>query len=68
MKFSQILHWGSVITGFLGAVAAIGAWKAGAEGLFMGFSQGYLFTNAQIFILGSIAFGVGTLIHQNLEK
>lgn len=68
MKFSKALHWGSVITGFLGAFTAIGAWIAGGEGLFLGYSQGYLFTNAQVFILGSIAFGVGTLIHQNLEK
>ncbi|MCH8049594.1 hypothetical protein IH979_02690 [Patescibacteria group bacterium] len=68
MKWSPILHGIAAISGVLGALSLIGAWIAGSAGTFLGFSQAHLFEDAQSLLLVSIAFGVGTIIHQRLEK
>lgn len=67
MKWSEILHWVSVIASIFGALSLLGAWLAG-KGTFVGFTQQHLFSDATNLLLLSIATGVGTLVHQNLEK
>ena len=67
MKWSPILHGVAAITGIIGTLALLGAWIAGAGTLF-GLSQEHFFEDAKALLLVSIAFGVGTLIHQQQEK
>ena len=67
MKWSPTLHGISAVSGILGALALIGAWIAGT-GTFLGFSQEHLFEDAKALLLVAIAFGIGTLIHQNEER
>ena len=45
----------------------ISAWIAGS-GTFLGFTQEHLFEDTKSLLLVAIAFGIGTLIHQNEEK
>jgi len=68
MKWSPILHGVSATTGILGVLALIGAWIATANTSFLGLSEEHLFNDAIVLLLGSIAFGIGTLIHQSEEK
>lgn len=63
-----ILHWIAFITGMIGLLALAGAWIAGEGGELLNLSQAHLFEDAKVHFLASIAFGVGTLIHQNQEK
>lgn len=67
MKWSETLHWITAISLTFGALSLLGAWLAG-KGTFVGFTQQHLFTDATNLFLLSIATGVGTLIHQNLER
>ena len=67
MKWSPILHGISAIAGIIGALALIAAWIAGSGTLF-GLPQEHFFEDAKALLLVSIAFGIGTLIHQNEEK
>ncbi len=67
MKFSEILHWITAISGIIGFLALAGAWIAGNE-TFFGFTQEHLFSDAISLLLVSVSAGIGTLIHQNLEK
>ena len=67
MKWSVILHNIAWISGVLGILALIAAWIAGS-GTFLGFTQAHLFEDAKALLLVSIAFGIGTLIHQNEER
>jgi len=68
MKWSQILHIVAFISGIVGVLALIGAWIATANTIFLGLSEEHLFNDAIALLLVSIAFGIGTLIHQNEEK
>ena len=67
MKWSPILHNVAFITVILGVLALIAAWIAGFNGSFLGLSQAHFFEDAKTLLLVSIAFGIGTLIHQNEE-
>lgn len=67
MKWSPILHNIACISGVLGVLALIAAWVAG-NGTFLGFTQQHFFEDAKAVLLVSIAFGIGTLIHQNEER
>ena len=67
MKWSPILHGISAITGIIGVLVLISAWIAGS-GTFLGFTQEHLFEDTKSLLLVAIAFGIGTLIHQNEEK
>lgn len=66
MKWSMFLHVLSAVASALASLALLGAWMAGDK-MMMGFSQGHLFNDATVLFLAAISFGVGTLIHQNLE-
>ena len=67
MKWSPILHRIALVSGVLGVLALIAAWIA-SSGTFLGFTQAHFFEDAKALLLVSIAFGIGTLIHQNQEK
>ena len=66
MKWSPILHGISAIAGIIGFLSLVGAWLA--DGNFPNFSQQHLFNVAIGLLLTSIAFGIGTIIHQNEER
>ena len=68
MKWSPILHNIAWISGVLGVLALVAAWIATFSGSFLGLSEEHLFNDAKTLLLVSIAFGIGTLIHQNEEK
>ena len=68
MKWSPILHKIAMVTGIVGFLALVGAWIATLNGTFLGQTQDHLFNDAKGLLLTSIAFGIGTLIHQNEEK
>jgi len=68
MKWSPILHgiaFLSVMVGFLALVMWwIVLWKQGVSP----FSAEHLYDDAVAFLLLSIVFGIGTLIHQRTEN
>lgn len=68
MKWSPILHMIAMITGIIGFLALVGAWIATVNGTFLSQTEQHLFNDAISLLLVSIAFGIGTLIHQNEEK
>lgn len=68
MKLSSVLHGVASVTGVLGALALSVAWVAGENGTALGFSEQHLFSDAIVFLLISIASGIGTLVHLQLER
>ena len=68
-KWSPILHGIAAVSGIVGVLALFGAWIAvWGNGTFLGQTELHLFNDAKSLFLASIAFGVGTLIHQHDEK
>ncbi|MDP1625252.1 MAG: hypothetical protein Q8L64_05830 [bacterium] len=68
MKLSKILHVLSIIAGFLGVLALIGAWLAGENGTVLGFSQQHCFYDAIVLVLVAIWLQLATMHHMMLEK
>ncbi len=79
MEWSKILHPLAAILGIGGAIIMVIYWISllrvkwqgdiGIEGgSFLGFTSKHLFKDALLLFLGSLVFGIGTLIHQNIEK
>ena len=68
MKWSTLLHGIAAISATVGFLALVGAWIAGNSGTFIGQSQQHLFYDAISMFLLSVATGIGTLIHFQLEK
>ncbi len=68
MKLSKILHVVSVVAGFWGVLALIGAWLAGENGTIWGFSQQHCFYDAIILVLIAIWSQLGAMHHMMLEK
>lgn len=68
IKWSPILHWIAFLSALAGVIFLASAWMATANGTFLGFSEEHLFNDAKALLLISIAFGIGTLIHQNEER
>lgn len=69
MKWSPILHGIAAITGVVGAATVIGWWIVLAKtvGFSTMFSPEHMYDDAVVLLLVSIAFGIGTLIHQRQE-
>ena len=68
MKWSSILHGISAVSGIVGFLALIIWWIMLAREGASPFSAEHLYDDAIAFLLLSIAFGIGTLIHQREEK
>jgi len=69
MKWSPILHGIAALTGIAGILALFAWWIAIIQGgTFLGVSQEHAYSNAIALFLASIAFGIGTLIHQRQEQ
>ena len=68
MKWSLVLHIITVIVISIGILSLIGAWIAGEDGTFLGFSQAHFFNDATVLVLIAIGFGIGTLFHQREEQ
>ena len=69
IKWSPILHNIAAFSGVVGGFALFAAWIAAwGGGTFLGQTEVHLFNDAKGLFLASIAFGIGTLIHQNEEK
>jgi len=69
MKWSPILHGIAAISGILGLLSLVWFWIALLSGgTFIGIAAEHAHDDAVAFFLASIAFGVGTLIHQKQEK
>ncbi len=68
MKWSPILHGISAITGILGLLALLSFWFGLATGnTFLGNTPEHAYQDAVALFLASIAFGIGTLIHRQIE-
>ena len=69
MKWSPILHGVAAISGILGVLALLSFWFGLATGkTFLGNTPEHAYDDAVAFFLASIAFGIGTLIHQKEEE
>lgn len=68
MKWSVILHYLAILSVSAGALSLLGAWLAGEGGRLLGLSQGHLYNDAVVFVLLSIAFALGVIIHRQTEK
>lgn len=68
MKWSPVLHALTVLFVFLGLLALLGAWLAEVTGSVLGLSQDHLFSDATVLTLLGIAFGIGTVLHRDLER
>lgn len=68
MKISKVLHVVSVMAGFLGVLALIGAWCASKQGLVLGMDETHLFRDATVLVLIAIWLQLGTMHHIMLEK
>jgi len=68
MKWSQILHWLSAISGSIAIVLTIFAWSAGVDGTILSNGQMHWFIDAGIFLGIAIWLGTATILHQNIEQ
>lgn len=68
MKLSKLAHLLSIVLGLAGAICLIGAWVAGENETFLGFSQAHLFNDAIVLELIAIAMALCTLVRMQLEK
>lgn len=69
MKWSLVLHAVAAISGVLGVLALLSFWFGLATGkTFLGNTPEHAYDDAIALLLVSIAFGLGTLIHQNQER
>ena len=68
MKWSPILHGVAAISGIVGFATLVIWWVVLARGGASPFAPEHLYEDAIAFLLLSIAFGIGTLIHQRQER
>jgi len=68
VKWSPILHGISAVAGILGFLVLIMWWAVLLKNGVLFFSAEHLYDDAIAFLLLSIAFGIGTLIHQKQEQ
>lgn len=63
-----MMHATMIVAGILGGIALVGAWVAGENGTFLGFSSGLLYTNALNVQIVAISAGICTLVRRQMEK
>jgi len=68
MKWSPILHGIAAISGIIGFLTLVVWWIVLAREGTAFFSAEHLYDDAIAFLLLSIAFGIGTLIHQREKQ
>ena len=68
MRWSPILHGIAAISGIVGLLVLVIWWIALLREGTSPFSTEHLYDDATVLLLLSIAFGIGTLIHQNQER
>ena len=68
MRLSKLVHLSSIIISIVGVLCLVGAWAAGDQGSFFGFSQAHLFNDAIVLELIAIAAALCTLVRMQLEK
>ena len=69
MKLSRVLHMVAFISVMLGVLALFSFWFGLSTGTtFLGNTPEHAYDDAIAFLLVSIAFGIGALVHQNEEK
>ena len=69
MKWSPVLHGFAAVSGILGVLALFSFWFGLLTGsTFLGNTPEHAYDDAIALLLVSIAFGIGTLVHQNEEK
>ena len=68
MNWSPILHGVAAISGVVGLLALVMWWIALLREGASPFSAKHLYDDAIAFLLLSIAFGIGALIHQQQER
>ena len=69
MKLSRVLHMVAFISVMLGVLALFSFWFGLSTGTtFLGNTPAHAYDDAIAFLLVSIAFGIGALVHQNEEK
>ena len=67
MKLSKLIHLISILVGIAGVFCLFGAWLAGENGNYLGFSQNHLFLDAIVLELIAIAASICTLVRIQLE-
>ena len=68
MKFSKLMHVGSVIVGFAGVITFVGALIGGGDNLVAGVTKMDALACAAILILIATWLQVATIHHMMLEK
>ena len=68
MKLSKLMHAASVIVGFAGVVAFVGAILGGSDNLVFGIAKTDALLCAAILILIAIWIQIATIHHMMLEK
>ena len=68
MKFSKLMHVVSVIVGFIGVIAFVGAVFGGSDNLVFGITKVDALLCAAILILIAIWTQIATIHHMMLEK
>src|SRR5262245_35370869 len=68
MRKSVLIHAVSIVAGILGAVALLGAWIAGDQGMAFGFSQAHLYQDAINLQIIAVSGGVCAVYRRQLER
>lgn len=68
MKFSKMMHVGSVVVGFIGVVMFFGALRVGSEGMVYGITKMDALACIAILILIATWLQVATIHHMMLER
>lgn len=68
MKFSKVMHVGSVIVGFIGVVMFLGALSVGSDGMIYGITKMDALACVAILILIATWLQIATIHHMLLER
>lgn len=68
MKFSKVMHVGSVIVGFIGVAMFLGALSVGSDGMIYGITKMDALACVAILILIATWLQIATIHHMMLER